>query len=146
LAVGPPDTGVDPRPVPDQDATTAFFWEGAATGQLLLQRCRQCRRFQYPPDVACTFCQSEDLEVTRVSGSGTVYSFAVVNRPLHPGFRTKLPYIVAIVELDEQPGLRMLTNLLEVVPETVTIGMPVEVTFEGRGTVTLPQFRPLKAR
>jgi uncharacterized OB-fold protein len=66
----------------------------------------------------------------------------VVNRPLHAGFVNALPYVVALVELDDQPGLRIITNLVEV-PEGTQLkcGMPVEVVFEERGRITLPQFR-----
>jgi uncharacterized OB-fold protein len=132
----------DPRPVPEPDEVTAFFWEAAAGGRLMVQRCRACNTFQYPPEVVCTKCQSEDLVPTEVSGRGSLYSFATVDRPFHPGFIDRLPYVVALVELEEQAGLRLITNLVDTDPATVKIGMPVEVTYERRTDVTLPQFRP----
>lgn len=141
-AAGARDPGVDRRPRPVPTRANAFYWDAAAAGRLLLQRCGRCRRFQYPPDVACVHCQSEHLVPTGVSGKGTVYSYAVVNRPFHVGFSGLLPYVVGLVELDEQPGLRMLTNIVGVAPDRVSVGMAVEVGFEHRDGITLPQFRP----
>lgn len=133
----------DPRPIPELDDISSFFWEGAREGVLLVQRCSACLRYQYPPDVVCVSCQSFELIPTAVSGRGLLYSYAIVDRPFHLGFVDAVPYIVAIVELAEQVGLKMLTNLVGVAPEGLEVGMPVEVTFEDRGRVVLPQFRPL---
>jgi uncharacterized OB-fold protein len=129
-----------PWPEPDED--TSFFWDAARQQQLVLHRCTACGQLQYPPDVVCVYCQSQDLEPEQLSGRGALYSFAVVRRAFHGGFLNALPYVVALVELQEQPGLRMLTNLVDVDPGQLRVGMPVEVTFEERGAVTLPQFRP----
>lgn len=130
------------RPVPAPDDVSGFFWNAAAERRLVLQRCSSCSKLQYPPEVCCAHCQSQEFEAAEVSGRGAIYSYAVVDRPLHAGFIDALPYVVTLVELDEQPGLRMLTNLVDV-PEgtTLSCGMPVEVAFEERGSVTLPQFR-----
>ena len=130
------------RPRPEPDADTSFFWDAAGEGQLVLQRCPSCRNLQYPPDVVCVYCQSLDLVPERLSGRGTLYSFAVVRRAFHGGFVNHLPYVVGLVELQEQPGLRMLTNIVEADLERLQVGVALEVTFEQRGTVTLPQFRP----
>jgi len=133
---------LDERPAPAPDDISRFFWDGASQGRLLVQRCGACGRFQYPPDIVCTFCQSEDVHGTEVSGRGTLYSFVVVDRAFHPGFVAHLPYVLALVELEEQPDLRLLANVVDADPGTLGIGMPVEVTFERRGDVTMPQFRP----
>jgi uncharacterized OB-fold protein len=132
----------DPRPVPAPDDVSGFFWNAAAEHRLVLQRCRSCLKLQYPPEVCCVHCQAEEFEPADVSGRGVIYSYAVVDRPLHAGFVNALPYVVVLVELDEQPGLHILTNLVDV-PERTTLscGMPVEVAYEDRGSVTLPQFR-----
>ena len=135
----------DLRPPPAPDDLTRFFWDGAAKGRLVLQRCSGCTRLQYPPDVVCNFCQSEALEHSDVSGNGTLYSFAVVDRPFHPGFVSHVPYVVALVDLAEQPDLRMFTNIVDADPQDLTVGMAVEVVFERRGESTLPQFRPARA-
>ncbi|MFN8033335.1 MAG: OB-fold domain-containing protein [Mycobacterium sp.] len=133
----------DPRPVPAPDDVSGFYWDAAAEHRLVLQRCRSCRKLQYPPEICCVHCQSDDFELAEVTGRGVLYSYAAVDRALHAGFVKTLPYVVAFVELDEQPGLRILANLVDVPAGTeLSCGMPVEVTFEDRGAVTLPQFRP----
>src|SRR6516165_1412679 len=99
---------------------------------------------QYPPEICCVHCQAEDFDAAETTGRGVIYSYSVVDRPLHAGFVDALPYVVALVELDDQPGLRILTNLVGVpVGTPLSCGMQVEVTFEERGLVTLPQFRLL---
>jgi uncharacterized OB-fold protein len=132
----------DPRPLPLPDEVTAFFWEGARQGQLIMQRCSSCSKFQYPPDVACIHCQSTGLEPTPVSGRATLYSYTVVDRAFNSGFVDALPYFLGLVELDEQPGLRMVTNIVDAQAGSLRVGMPLEVTFEDRGEAVLPQFRP----
>jgi len=132
-----------PRPLPDD--TSAPFWDGARDGRLVVQRCGACERFQYPPDVACIHCQSTDLVPTEVSGRGVLWSFAVVDRAFHAGFVDAVPYVVALVELDEQAGLRLVTNIVDASPDDLAVGMAVTVTFEARGDVVLPQFRPVGA-
>lgn len=136
----------DPRPVPAPDDVSGFYWDAAAEHRLVLQHCRSCRKLQYPPEICCVYCQSDDFELAEVTGRGVLYSYAAVDRALHAGFVNMLPYVVAFVELDEQPGLRILANLVDVPAGTeLSCGMPVEVTFEDRGAVTLPQFRPAVA-
>ena len=129
-----------PRPLPNE--ANAFYWDAAREHRLVLQRCDSCHLFQYPPDVVCVHCQSLAMTPTEVSGGGVLYSFATVGRAFHPGFVDQLPYVVGLVELDEQPGLRMLTNIVDASSSELSVGMAVEVTFEDRETVTLPQFRP----
>lgn len=87
-------------------------------------------------------CQGERFELAEISGRGVIYSYAVVERPLHAGFVDRLPYVVVFVELDEQPGLRIMANLIDAPAGTkLSCGMPVVMVFESRGAVTLPQFR-----
>lgn len=132
----------DERPLPLPDQVSAFFWDGAREGRLLIQRCSACTRYQYPPDVVCTFCQSPRVEPAAVSARGTLYSYSVVDRAFNQGFVNALPYVLALVELDEQSGLRMIANIVEAGSVPLEIGMPLEVTFEDRGEVVMPQFRP----
>lgn len=137
-------THADPRPVPAPDGVTRFYWEAAADHRLVLQRCRACQKMQYPPEICCVHCQAEEFDAAETTGRGVIYSYSVVDRPLHAGFVDALPYVVALVELDDQTGLRILTNLVDVPAGTrLSCGMTVEVTFEDRGSVTLPQFRLL---
>lgn len=88
--------------------------------------------------MACSHCLSETLEWTPVSGKGTLYSYSVVHRPQTPAFEA--PYVVAIVELAEGP--RLLTDLIDVDPQKVSVGMAVEVAFEDMGDLALYHFRP----
>lgn len=132
----------DPRPVPARDDVSGFFWNAATAHRLVLQRCRSCAKLQYPPEVCCVHCQAEEFEEAELSGRGVIYSYTRVDRPLHAGFVDAVPYLVVLVELDEQPGLRILTNLVDVPDAAVlSCGMPVEVTYEERGQIYLPQFR-----
>ena len=134
----------DPRPVPKPDEVTAFFWDAAGAGRLELQRCGCCELYQYPPDVACVHCQGTDLTPAPVSGRGSLYSYTRVDRAFHAGFAEKLPYVIGLVELEEQPGLKLLTNIVGADPAQLKVGLPVEVTFEARRDMTLPQFRPAR--
>jgi uncharacterized OB-fold protein len=136
------NSSTDPRPFPAPDDVSGFFWDAAADHRLVLQRCRACEKLQYPPEVCCVHCQAEEFELHETTGLGVVYSYAVVDRPLHAGFLENLPYVVAFVELNDQPGLRIIANLVDVPTGTaLSCGLPVEVVFEDRGSVTLPQFR-----
>lgn len=128
------------RPLPLPDAATAFFWDGAREGRLMILRCNDCGTYLHPPRPVCRSCASSRLAPAHVSGRGTVYSFTVTHRAV-PGFTT--PFAVALVELEEQAGLRLVTNLAGVAPEDTRIGMEVEVVFEQvAGGVTLPLFAP----
>lgn len=127
-----------PTPVPDD--VTDFHWSAARRGELAVARCVPYGHLNYPPDVSCAFCGARELEPRVVSGRGSVYSFTVVRPAFDPAFAADVPYVVALVELDEQPGLTMLTNLVDVDPEQVAIGDPVHVVFEARGDQQIPQF------
>jgi hypothetical protein len=130
------------RPVPVPDRLTRPFWDHAAAGRLAFQRCRACGRFQHPPGPVCRACGGRELGFDPVSGRGTVYTYTVTHHRVVPGF-DDVPYAVALIELEEQPGLRMLANVLEFEPTEVRVGMEVEVVFEDLpGGLRLPQFRP----
>jgi uncharacterized OB-fold protein len=133
-----------PAPVPDQ--VSSFFWEGAARGELLVQKCDSCQQFQYPPTVVCERCHSRDLTPTRVSGRGTLYARTVLHQAFLPEFADDVPFAIALVDLDDAPGARLLTNLVEADPHDVAPGDALEVVFEPRGKYALPQFRPVGAR
>ena len=135
-------SAADARPLPLPDAVSSFYWQGARDGRLLLQRCARCAKLQFPPDVACVHCQSEELVPAEVSGRGRLWSYTVVERVFHAGFTDAVPYVVGLIELEEQVGLRLLTNVVGVPPDELRVGLDVEVTFEDRGEVVLPQFRP----
>jgi uncharacterized protein len=116
------------------------FWTGGANGQLLIQRCDSCGRWVHPPSKACAFCGGGTLTPQPTSGKGTVFSFTINRHPYNPA--VPLPYVIAIVELAEQDDLRLITNMVNVDPEKVTVGMPVRVLFEQHGEVFVPIFEP----
>ena len=125
------------RPLPEPNPETAFFWEAAQKGELHILRCNACGTYVHLPRPACRNCQSTDLAPARVSGRGVVHSFTVTHFPL-PGFDP--PFAVALIELEE--GVRLASNVVDVPPEEMAVGIPVEVTFEKvADDVTLPLFR-----
>ncbi|MBK8629438.1 MAG: OB-fold domain-containing protein [Sphingomonadales bacterium] len=133
------------RPLPLADEASAGFWDAARDGRLAIQRCATCRRWNHAPSLACPGCGSLDLGYEDVSGKGTLFSWTIIQEAPAPGFRDRLPLIVGIVELAEQPHLLLAANLLEIAPEDLRLGMALEVVFEAvTADVTLPQFRPVK--
>jgi len=115
------------------------FWQGGADGQLLIHRCRACNRWFHPPAPVCPTCNSLDVGPESVSGRGTVVSFTINHQAWTPDLSE--PYVIAIVELDEQPALRFLTNIVDSPVNEIAIGMRVSVTFLQCEDVWLPQFR-----
>ena len=107
------------------------YWEGLKEGELRLQHCRHCGAYQYPPESFCYACPSRDLEWKRIGGEGTIYSFIVVHQRYHPAFADRLPYNVAVVELDEGP--RLLANVLGIENGALEIGMRVRPRIERIG-------------
>ena len=129
------------KPLPRIDEESRGFWEALARHELYFQRCRACGTKRFYPRALCTECLSPATEWVRASGGGTVYTFTVTHQNQAPGFREELPYVLAVVELEE--GVRMMTNIVGCAPETVRIGMPVEVLFDDvTPDVTLAKFRP----
>ncbi|MEX0761577.1 MAG: Zn-ribbon domain-containing OB-fold protein [Dehalococcoidia bacterium] len=131
------------KPLPVAQPESDRYWEGARNSELWLQRCESCHSTQFYPRRFCTACGSRDVGWLRATGRGTLYTFTIVHRPPHPGFADDLPYIAAIVELEEGP--RVPTNVVGVdpAPENLEIGMPVRAVFEkATDQVTLPKFTP----
>lgn len=129
------------KPQPQPNAVTQRFWSSCADGRFEFQHCRNCDHRQFPPRLACTACHGADLDWRQASGGGTIYSFTVVHRAPLEAFKADVPYVIAIVELEE--GVRAMMNLLGTDPATVGIGMPVEISFEAtaEGQPPLPQAR-----
>ena len=126
-----------PQPIPSRNS--AFFWEGAARGEFLGQRCGDCQRFRHPPRPMCPHCQSVEQEVVPLSGRGVVYSWMLPVHPQLPMF--DYPLICVLVDLEE--GIRLFSNLYECEPDQVETGMAVEVFFaKTQGDQAVPVFRP----
>lgn len=130
-------------PIPAPNELTAFFWEGAKQDKLLIQQCNSCHKFQHWPEPVCHHCLSFDLGHGEVSGRGTVYSYEIATQAFHPYFEDKLPFVIAVVELEEQPNLKLITNLVDFADEQLEVGAAVEVTFRPlNDDFNLPVFRP----
>ncbi len=129
------------RILPAVTEENEHFWKGGADGRLRLLRCRACTTYVHPPAPICPECRGRDLAAETVSGRARVLTYTVNHQPWIPGFDP--PYVVAIVELEEQPGLRLTTNIVGCPIEEVTIDMAVKVRFEDVGEgVFLPLFEP----
>jgi uncharacterized OB-fold protein len=124
-------------------AANRFFWQGAARNKLLVQRCGACGHLSHPAPVRCPVCLSPDLAPAEMSGRGTIFSFTIIRRAFHPGFAADLPYVVALVQLAEQPALHLITNIVGCATEQVRIGMEVAAEFEPYGDYARPVFRPV---
>ena len=131
-----------PRKLPALDPETAFFWTGGAGGRLLIQRCGACGRWQHPPLPRCPRCHGEAVAPEPVSGRGAVRTYTVNRQAWLPGLDQ--PFVFAAVELVEQAGLYLFSNVLAP-PETVRAGMAVSVCFEQHDDVWLPLFKPADA-
>lgn len=134
------------RLLPQVGPENEHFWTGGAAGELRFLRCQECSQYVHPPQPLCPECLGRELAPEAVSGRAVVYTWTENHQPWGiPGFEP--PYIVAIVEIEEQPGLRLTTNLIHCDVDDIEIGMPVRVVFEDIGDgVFLPQFEPEQAR
>ncbi len=129
-----------PQPLPLPDLDSQPYWDGCRRHELLLQRNKLTGQFRFPPGPMVAIPGQAEWEWVKASGRGAVYSFCVVHYPAHPHFRSKVPYVVAIIDLEE--GARIVGNMPGVKETDVRIGMPVEVYFEDVAPdAALPQFR-----
>lgn len=131
------------RPLPLADPLSAPFWTAARAHALHMQSCDRCGVLAYPPEIACRACGGDRLHFTSVSGRATLHSWTILHEPPSPGFRDRLPVILAAVELVEQERLLMSTNLVGIDPAVLRIGLPLEAVFEDvTADYTLVQFGP----
>lgn len=139
------------RLAPSPTAESRAFWTGGQRGELLINRCHACGRFFHPPGPTCWRCRSTDVAPEPVSGKATVAAFTVNRQIWIPGYEP--PYVVAIVELDDEPDVRLITNIVDVAIDDVRVGMAVEVFFEDwtalsgeeDSRVWIPLFRPIQS-
>lgn len=130
-------------PVPDPG--TMPFWEGCKRHELLIQECESCGKRQFYPRRLCSACAGTALRWLRTSGRGTVVSWTVVRHPVSPAYADDVPYVIALIELDEGPV--MMSSVVDCEIERMASGMPVEVCFEDwTDEITMPKFRPLSPR
>ena len=123
--------------LPLESPDTAGYFEGGRLGELRVQACLACGRLRHPPCPVCPWCHATQREWRAVSGRGRIWSFIVPHPPLLPGFTELAPYNVVLVELDEDPTIRITGQLVERVgaspstldPATIVIGAPVRAVF-----------------
>lgn len=128
------------KPLPKMEGLTKEFYDFCAQGELRFQRCKCCGAWRHVPREICAECSSFDWEWAKSSGQGTVYTWTVVERALHPAFGQSTPYAPVVVELEG--GVRLLTQITDVPPAELKIGMPVKVNFQAvTPEVTLPYFK-----
>ncbi|RFU82898.1 hypothetical protein DY218_30655 [Streptomyces triticagri] len=125
-----------PRPVINRD--NAGFWDGVRKDELLIQRCTQCATLRLPWLPGCNVCGAATWDTVRASGGGTVFSYVVMHHPPFPAFDP--PYAVGLIELAE--GVRLVSNVVGVLPDQVRIGAPVRLEFQQmEDDLRLPVFR-----
>lgn len=130
-----------PRPRPVVNAWSQPFWDAARAQHLLLQHCDDCRAWIFYPRIACPHCGSDAIGWRPASGRGTIYSFTVVENNAPSAFAPLVPYVVAVIRLEE--GVQMLSNIVDCEPATLRCDQPVEVVFRRLDDeFTLPCFRP----
>lgn len=132
------------RVLPAVDDENRFFWTAGAEGELRFLRCQSpsCGYWLHPPAPYCPRCGGREVAPEAVSGRGQVWSYTVNH---HPWDGTPEPWNIVLVELDEQPGLRLTSNLVGVADDDLRIGMAVQVTFEEHDGVWFPLFEPAPA-
>ena len=127
------------RPAPLLTDDNRFYWNAAREGRLVTQKCRRCGRLRHPPRPMCPVCHSLEFDMIDLSGDGVVYSYAILRHPQNPAF--DYPVLAALVDLDE--GVRVLSNLVDIDPDEITIGMAVTVDFRPtRDDGAVPVFKP----
>ncbi len=131
--------------LPTPDHETQPFWDAAREGRLLIRRCGACGVAHFYPRPFCPKCWSDQVDWVEASGRATLYTWSTVYQNDLPPFPERVPYVAAVVDLEEGP--RMMTNVVDCEPGALEIGMPLEVAFRPTSDdITLPVFRPAGAR
>ena len=126
--------------LPSTDLETQPFWDGLKEGKFLLRHCNACGRDHYYPRPFCPSCWSDDVSWKEASGRGRLYTYSIVHVNDLPPFAERVPYVAAVVELDEGP--RVMTNVEGVAFEDLRVDMPLVVEFKPiSDDVTIPVFR-----
>jgi len=128
------------RILPATDKDSLAFWTGGKDGHLLIHRCGDCTTYVHPPVPFCPHCESSNVAPEAVSGRGRITSFTVNHKQWVPGL--PVPYVLALVTLEEQDDVRVVSNITHCDPDQVRFDMPVEVWFESHEDLWVPLFRP----
>jgi uncharacterized OB-fold protein len=128
------------KPLPELEGFSADFYGYCKSGELRFQRCTGCGVWRHVPRELCADCGSFDFEWAASSGKGTIFTWTVVGRALHPAYVDAVPYAPTVVEMEE--GVRVLTEIVDCPPDELEIGTPVEVSFVAvTDEITLPKFK-----
>ncbi len=128
--------------LPTPEAETQPFWDGASAGVLVIKVCKACGKHHFYPRPFCPHCWDTNVEWVEASGRATLYTFSIVRRNDLPPFPDRVPYVAAVVDLEEGP--RMMTNVVECDLERLEIGMQLETVFQAiSDEITIVQFRPV---
>jgi len=140
-SASPGNSVIPPIPLPQPTDASRPFWESCHRHELRIQHCLQCGAFIHYPKIHCPMDGSDRFDWPIMSGKGYVYSFVVVLRAFHASFKLQVPYVVAIIQLEE--GVRMISNVVGIDPDKVYVGMRVEVEFDDvSADISLPKFHP----
>ena len=135
----------DFTPIPAPSELSAPFWASGLDGVLRLQKCARCSHIRFPLDPICPRCLSSEHEWTALSGRGTVQTFIRFQRAYDPSWEDRVPYVVALIQLEEGPV--MISNVVGDGALEVEVDDPVEVVYEVLGTnAALPQFRLIEEK
>ncbi|MFB7640973.1 Zn-ribbon domain-containing OB-fold protein [Peribacillus butanolivorans] len=120
------------KPIPLKTQDNSPYWDGADRHELILQKCKSCNEYSHPPGPSCAKCGRTELrwESQGSDINGKVYSYIVSYRPFLPGFQDDLPLIIAIVELNKLPQVKLIGNILQCSPDDIGIGMPVKMVWK----------------
>lgn len=129
-----------PRPLPALDMDNTAYWTGGANGELLINRCDDCGYYIHPPTQFCPSCESCSVTPQPVSGRGEIITMTVNHRAWFPELR--VPYVVAMVAIEEQEDVHLITNIVDCDPLSVKIGDKVKVRFEQAEDLWIPLFAP----
>ena len=132
-----------PRPLPMRDLDSEAFWTGGKDGKLMIHRCQDCGYRVHPPTSFCPKCEGRQVAPEPVSGRATILSMSVNHKQWLPGL--KVPYILAMVAIEEQDDVHLISNIMDAPVESVAIGDKVEVFFEPAADIWVPLFRPVRA-
>ncbi len=131
------------KPLPKIDADNREFWSDCKEHELRFQKCRNCGHIRWPSSILCPRCHSREVDRMKSEGRGRVFTFVVYHVAFHPGFKGDIPYVVAVVELEEGPFI--LSNIVGCRPDEVFCEMKVKAIFEDvKEDITLPKFIPEK--
>ncbi|GGJ57795.1 hypothetical protein GCM10011393_30030 [Sphingopyxis bauzanensis] len=135
------ETALLARPLPAINDMNGYFWCGGADGVLHIMKCGDCSLYFHPYQSCCSACLSANVAPAPVSGFGKVLSSTINHQPWFP--HVPVPYIVALVELDEKGPVRLLTNMFGESVDSIVPGLRVSVHFEQHGDIFVPLFRPV---